>query len=165
MGDLGTRLACSRPSDSGADAKEWPWKTPKKSWRGRKKEKGRDREPVIISFTPLFHRPSSPEFLPVFLFYYYFFFMFALSQFSGPASQSLEQAKYDRPHEAFKSEGYLNCYSVSPITGPQLTRKPPGHPSIREKQIMFPDILFRKGFLANVCITIVCGIESGPKPD
>ena len=87
---------------------------------GGGEEKERDREHVIISFTPLFHRPSSPQFPPVFSFIY-FFFMFALSQFSGPASRSLEQAKYDPPSEAFKSEGYLNCYSVSPIPGRQLT--------------------------------------------
>ena len=86
---------------------------------GGGEEKGRDREHVIISFTPLFHRPSSPQFPPVFSFF--FFFMFALSQFSGPASRSLKQAKYDPPREAFKSDGYLNCYSVSPIPGRQLT--------------------------------------------
>lgn len=68
-------------------------KTRKRIWRAGKKEKGRDREPVIISFSPHIHRPS----------------------------RSLEQAKYDRPREAFKSDGYLNCYSVSPIPGQQLT--------------------------------------------
>ena len=81
-------------------------KTRKRIWRGGKKEKGRDREPVL----PL------PSFIPFFI-----FSVFALSQFSGSESRSLEQAKYDRPREAFKSDGYLNCYSVSPIPGQQLT--------------------------------------------
>ena len=90
-------------------------KTLKRIWRGGKKEKGRDREPVIISFSPHFHRPSSPQFYSVF-----YFFRVRASQFSGSESRSLEQAKYDRPREAFKSDGYLNCYSASPIPGQQL---------------------------------------------
>ena len=79
-------------------------KTGKKSWRGGKKEKERNKAPVIISFTPPPPPPSpllvlccfSPQFLPVF----FYLLMFALSKLSGPNSRSLEQAKYDRPGEA-----------------------------------------------------------------
>ena len=45
--------------------------------------------------------------------------MFALSQFSGPASRSLEQAKYDPPREAFKSGRVfklLQCVSYTRST-------------------------------------------------
>ena len=73
-------------------------KTGKKSWRGGKKEKERNKEPVIISFTP----PPRPLFFlsPVSSRFFYLP-MFALSKLSGPNSRSLEQAKYDRPGEAF----------------------------------------------------------------
>ena len=92
-------------------------KTRKRIWRGGKKEKGRDREPVIISFSPHFHRPSSPQFYSVF----YFFRVRAFSIQRIRVSEPGTEAKYDRPREAFKSDGYLNCYSVSPIPGQQLT--------------------------------------------
>ena len=51
------RVACSRLSDSGEDAKEWERREGErhaKSWEAGKRENGRDREPVIISFTTLF---------------------------------------------------------------------------------------------------------------
>ena len=51
------RVACSRLSDSGEDAKECERREGErhaKSWGAGKRENGRDRETVIISFTTFF---------------------------------------------------------------------------------------------------------------
>ena len=63
---IAVKVACSRLSDSGEDAKN---KKAREKLAGGKKEKGRETEE---------RQPCSTQFPP------FFIFVFALSQFSGP---------------------------------------------------------------------------------